>query len=128
MAYKDSEDRRAYARAYYERNKKKAKARARDARKRARRRNHEFILRYLKEHPCVDCGEDDPVVLEFDHVKGEKEASVTFLGNQCRPIKTIKAEIAKCEVRCANCHRRKTVAAVNGFRATSSSIDLRSTK
>lgn len=32
------------------------------------------LLTYLKTHPCVDCGLDNPIVLEFDHVKGKKRS------------------------------------------------------
>ena len=66
------------------------------------------LLAYFETHPCVDCGETDQVVLQFDHVRGEKIAAVGTLFNECRPWEVIAAEIEKCEVRCANCHWRKT--------------------
>ena len=66
------------------------------------------LFAYLKKHPCVDCGEDDIVVLEFDHVRGKKEETVTKLVHNGRSWKRILQEIRKCDVRCANCHRRKT--------------------
>src|SRR5882672_11480245 len=65
------------------------------------------IIEYLREHPCVDCGERDIVVLEFDHV-GEKVADISVYAGGGRTWERVKAEIEKCEVRCANCHRRKT--------------------
>src|SRR6266566_7965784 len=65
------------------------------------------IIEYLREHPCVDCGESDIVVLEFDHV-ADKVADVSVYAGGGRSWERVKAEIDKCEVRCANCHRRKT--------------------
>jgi hypothetical protein len=72
-----------------------------------------FLLAYFKEHPCIDCGEDDPLVLEFDHV-GEKSFNIAE-GLLRRKFETLLAEIAKCEVVCANCHRRRTTRR-GGFR------------
>jgi hypothetical protein len=79
------------------------------ARKRDRRNQlARHVRTYLLNHPCVDCGEADPVVLEFDHVRGIKVASVSRMVNIVVALPLLKAEIAKCEVRCANCHRRRT--------------------
>lgn len=79
------------------------------AAKRARERNKAFVATYLASHPCVDCDEADPVVLEFDHVRGEKRMDVGRMASSVGVgLETLKAEIAKCDVRCANCHRRKT--------------------
>jgi hypothetical protein len=74
------------------------------------------VLAYLEEHPCVDCGEKDPVVLDFDHVRGEKRMSVTRMISLQYSSKTLFDEIAKCDVRCSNCHRRKTAKAQNWSR------------
>lgn len=71
-----------------------------------RQENMRRIYEYLLAHPCVDCGETDPIVLEFDHVRGEKKDGVVNLA--CYGWKTVEIEIAKCDVRCANCHKRKT--------------------
>ena len=61
---------------------------------------------YLRLHPCVDCGESDIVVLEFDHLR-DKTRNVSYLIGTGE-IPRIKEEIAKCDVVCANCHRRRT--------------------
>lgn len=71
-----------------------------------RAKNRRFIYEYLLTHPCVDCGEPDPVVLDFDHVRGEKMFHVACLISHS--LARIETEIAKCDIRCANCHRRKT--------------------
>jgi hypothetical protein len=80
-----------------------------DYRKKNRRnklKNRQLVYDYLMSHPCVDCGESDPVVLDFDHIKDKSINVSKLIGTYS--WKTILQEINKCEVRCANCHRRKT--------------------
>lgn len=77
--------------------------------------NLRFILEYLTEHPCVDCGESDLLVLHFDHEKLEDKympvTSMLLLSRQ-----RIQDEIARCFVRCANCHARRTAEQFNTTR------------
>jgi len=68
----------------------------------------DWVIDYLRAHPCVDCGERDLVVLDFDHVYGPKLMDVSTMLRRSCSIATISTEVAKCEVRCANCHRRAT--------------------
>lgn len=73
-----------------------------------RRRTREALLAYLLEHPCVDCGEGDPRCLDFDHRDpGRKKASISRLIGYSDWNKLL-LEIAECDVRCANCHRKRT--------------------
>lgn len=70
--------------------------------------NRRQLLRFLRAHPCVDCGQTDPVVLEFDHRDpANKVAAVTALVHRRRWV-SVQVEINKCDVRCVNCHRRRT--------------------
>lgn len=73
------------------------------------------MLTYLSNSPCVDCGEADPIVLEFDHVIGEKKWSISERVYSSCKWSTIFEEIQKCEVRCANCHRKKTAQRAGGW-------------
>ncbi len=69
----------------------------------------EYIQKYLLEHPCIDCKETDIIVLEFDHrSEFKKFKAISSMLRARYPLQKIKDEILKCEVRCANCHRRKT--------------------
>lgn len=69
---------------------------------------YQMVHIYLCDHPCIDCGNSDIRVLEFDHVRGYKTDGISHLLSQGCGWPRIEAEIAKCEVRCANCHRIKT--------------------
>ena len=69
----------------------------------------EYIAKYLKGHPCVDCGEKDILVLEFDHKnRAIKSNEVSSIIRGFSSVEKVMEEVAKCDVRCANCHRRKT--------------------
>jgi len=72
-----------------------------------RQEAREFVWDYLSTHPCVSCGERDPVVLEFHHLYGKDKAISQMVGDGLS-LATIKNEISKCDVLCSNCHRRIT--------------------
>lgn len=72
-------------------------------------RNRTLQTDYLLEHPCVDCGERDLRCLDFDHREGcGKVADIGKLMSSAYAWSRILEEIEKCDVRCANCHRRRT--------------------
>ena len=96
-----------YKRNHYERNKQEYKARSALAKTRSIKRNQRFILDYLAFHPCIRCGDPDIMVLEFDHLR-DKIKAVSQLALDGCSIQRIIDEIAKCEVLCASCHRRRT--------------------
>lgn len=76
-----------------------------------------YVWQYLLAHPCVDCGESDPVVLEFDHQDpSTKDYNVSAMVSGSYTLETVKREISKCDVRCANCHRRKTAHDYDGWK------------
>ena len=104
-----TECRKAYDREYYQKHRKKQRASRKASDKRCLDKTQHLLLEYWKDHPCVDCGEDDPRVLTFDHRNPtEKEQNISdMMRNRCG-WKRIAAEIEKCDVRCANCHARKT--------------------
>ena len=98
-----------YRKDHYRRNKDYYKTKARQRQKIVIEANKAYILAYLLKHPCIDCGESDPRVLEFDHRDGTvKVAAVSSLARGGYSLEAVRREIESCDVRCANCHRRRT--------------------
>jgi hypothetical protein len=97
--------RAAYGRKHYEANRQRYIDQARAQKQRLALERTRWLIKYFKEHPCVDCGERDPVVLEFDHLRDK----VFDIGHSLpyRNWRSILEEIEKCDVVCRNCHRRR---------------------
>lgn len=83
--------------------------------KRVEAENHLRIFEYKFERGCVDCGERDPTVLEFDHLR-DKVAPVSVLIRYKTSWRALLHEIEKCEVVCSNCHSRRTAERANDAR------------
>lgn len=76
-----------------------------------------YVWSWLCEHPCISCGEGDPIVLEFDHIDPEtKHMSISHAIHSGVPLSTLQEEIEKCQVLCANCHRRRTAEQQQSYR------------
>jgi hypothetical protein len=82
---------------------------------RAQYRNAFILVEELRSRGCRDCGERDPAVLDFDH-RGDKAANVSTLAASASERRLL-AEVAKCDVRCGNCHRRRTLREHGCYRA-----------
>lgn len=96
-----------FNRANYAANRVRDIARARRNQQIVVARSRVLLREYLATHPCVDCDETDIGVLEFDHLR-DKSADVSELVSRGASWMRIMSEIEKCQVRCANCHRRIT--------------------
>jgi hypothetical protein len=102
MPRKDASERSAYFRAWYARN-------AEGKRKSVAERK-EVIQAWLSDYKatlsCQRCGFSHPACIEFHHLNpAEKTATIALMPTQGYSLERIKAEIAKCIVLCANCHR-----------------------
>jgi hypothetical protein len=76
--------------------------------------NNKLYLEHLRKG-CVSCGELDILVLEFDHIANNKTLGVSQL-RKCYSLERLKAEIDKCVVLCANCHKRRTAKQFGSWR------------
>ncbi len=69
--------------------------------------NRVRIYQYLSTHPCIKCGENNPLFLDFDHRnKSNKKREVYVLARHGWNV--VRREIEKCDVLCVKCHRLKT--------------------
>jgi hypothetical protein len=68
-------------------------------------RNRKFLQRYKRTLKCVNCGESDTRCLDFHHVK-TKKFNIASLIASSYSLQTLKIEIRKCIILCANCHRK----------------------
>jgi hypothetical protein len=99
MGYKDVERQRIYQREYQRRLVANGGSHKQKMRM--------FIREQKTNRPCVDCGKIYPhYVMQFDHIGTNKVAAISDLNFRAQSV--IEAEIAKCELVCANCHAERT--------------------
>jgi ABC-type nickel/cobalt efflux system permease component RcnA len=99
---------RACQKAHYRDNAARHKSNVRRTSKARRQQALDAVMVRFSEG-CVDCGSTDIRVLEFDHVRGTKVASVGSMVRRGRALAVIQGEMAKCDVRCRNCHAIVTI-------------------
>ncbi|MCA9388776.1 hypothetical protein KC644_03380 [Candidatus Berkelbacteria bacterium] len=103
MAYKNVEDRRAAIRRHYHANKEKYLEKNRKRRAKLRK----YIADIKSKTPCTDCKIQYPYyVMDFDHLSSKKGIISKVVASN--NLKALKDEIAKCEIVCSNCHRKRT--------------------
>ena len=67
-----------------------------------------FVDKIKLEAGCMDCGySQHSSALEFDHVRGEKHFNIGARLTSVSRARLV-AEMLKCDVVCANCHRVRT--------------------
>ena len=95
---------RGYWRAYYYRNRELVGA----GRKRRKIEMREWLREYKATLVCATCGENHPAALDFHHANAaEKDRSVGEATAYGWSKRKLLEEIAKCEILCANCHRKR---------------------
>lgn len=108
-----------YKKQWYKDNSEEAKRRIKLKKEEYRKNNAQFLISYFLKHPCVDCGETDPLVLEFDHRDPKEKTSTVsqllkdYPASSGQSFSKVVQEIEKCDVRCANCHRKRTARQMN---------------
>jgi CHAD domain-containing protein len=107
--------RSAYGKAHYAANRQRYIDQARMHKQRLALERTRYLIEFFASNPCVDCGEGDPIVLEFDHLRDKSFAIGPELSR--RNWQSILDEMEKCEVVCANCHRRRTARRRGALRA-----------
>lgn len=99
---------RTYIREHYYKNREYYLTKARRNNLIIRQEVKKYIWEYLSTHSCIDCGEKDIIVLEFDHKQDDKFREIGKMVSGRYSLEKVKIEVQKCEIRCADCHRRKT--------------------
>lgn len=101
---RDPQKQKAAKQRWYERNKAVYLER-----NQCRREERLQLIHHLRENPCKDCGQQYPFyVMEFDHREGEEKVDAIANLAANGSLKALLAELEKCDVVCANCHRART--------------------
>lgn len=75
-----------------------------------------FIANLLSKNKCMDCGETNPLTLDFDHRDPK-----TKIGSICELVASgreqiLITEVEKCDIVCSNCHMKRTIKQFNHWK------------
>lgn len=107
---------RALARQYASKATEAQKEAARNQRRQMVLRAQLYICNYLVGKVCSDCGEDDLELLDFDHTDSSTKTLDVCTLVRRGSIKKLQAEIARCDIVCCSCHRKRTNRRGNYYR------------
>lgn len=105
MPFKDPKRRREYQRDYYNGQSEEYRAGIR-ANIRLRKKELRKVIDEAKEGKSCACGENHPACLDFHHRENDKILGIAAIPKQGWSKERLLAEIAKCDLICANCHRK----------------------
>lgn len=108
----------SYSKIHYSNHKSKYLEKAKASNKKYKDRGRKHIESYLKNNPCVDCGESDIEVLTFDHREMLRRKGGRVGDYLTYSIEQLITEISKCDVVCGNCHIRRTRKSLGWSRST----------
>jgi hypothetical protein len=102
MPYKDPEKKRECRRKWYANNKSSEKAHV----KKRKIEIRNWFQKYKSSLKCSKCMESHPSTIDFHHNSRNKENNISKMVADGYSIERIKKEFGKCDVLCANCHRK----------------------
>jgi hypothetical protein len=107
MPYKDKTELKEAQHQWYVKNRDRVRHQARNFVRRRRIELRKKASLYKSERGCKSCGEMHPATLDFHHRDGKsKEACVANAIQSGWSWERVLAEIEKCDILCANCHRK----------------------
>jgi 5-methylcytosine-specific restriction endonuclease McrA len=110
--------RQSYYTAHYQKYRQDYLERAKKSRNRLKTIFRTNMIAYLIDKSCVECGEHDARVLEFDHVDpSQKKFMISQAVKLGYAWKDVLQELKKCQVLCANCHKRRTATQFGWYKA-----------
>lgn len=102
MPYKDKEKRLECRRRWYDKNKESEKRHVTGRKNEIKK----WFRNYKKSLKCSNCGESHPATIDFHHKRNDKEHGISKMVSNGYSIDRIKKELEKCNILCANCHRK----------------------
>ncbi len=112
------EIRKAYYAEHYLKYGDAYKERAKLRRAKVKRNLQINLMAYLEDKACRICGESDIRTLEFDHLDSTtKRFGIATAITDGRKWSDVLEEIERCQILCANCHKKRTATQYGWFKA-----------